>query len=410
MPKHVIVFEAFGSGAPLVPRAKAMGHRVSVVSHNAGGRRLPQSVRAQADRLVQVDTNDEAAVQAALDDLAASERVDAVISGNEYYVPLVARTAARLGCRGLDPARVERVRDKYAMRRALAAHGVRHPRFWTVEGRGDIDRLAPELTFPLVLKPRAAAGSFHVTKVDSLAALHAAYAHAQAEPHRELDRDLGASMLLETYLEGPEYSIEGVVTADGPRILSVTEKFLGSPPAFLEIGHIVEAPITRDLRARIAAYLEEVAAALDLWLGVFHGEIRFDAQGAPVLVEIGARLPGDRIAELVAHAGGPCMADLMIRAHLGEPVDVDDTPYPRAAGVAFFAPPSPDGWRDVAGLEAVRALPGCQPETLSLDLDKPLAGISDYRCRVGNVIFAAPTYEAVRASMTGAWDRVRFVA
>lgn len=410
MPKHVVVFEAFGSGAPLVPRAKAMGHRVSVVSRNAGGRRLPQSIQEQADRVIEVDTNDEAAVTAAVDDLAAGEGVDAIISGNEYYVPLVARIAARHGCHGLDPARVARVRDKHAMRQALAARGVRHPRFWTVASHADIDRLRPELPFPLVLKPRGAAGSFHVTKVGSIEALHAAYAGAQADPHRELDRELGESMLLEDYLEGPEYSIEGVIAVDGPRILSITEKFLGPPPGFLEIGHIVEAPVPPALRARIAAYFEDVVAALDLRLGVFHGEVRFDPEGAPVLVEVGARLPGDRIAELVSWAGGPSMADLMIRAHLGEAIRLDDGPYPRTAGIAFFAPPAVEGWHDVAGMDEVRTLPGCQPDTLSLDLDKPLHNLSDYRCRVGNVIFAAPTYEEVRASMAGAWDRVRFVA
>ncbi len=407
--RHVLLVEPIGSGAPLVDACRMLGHRVTALGLDHGDRRLPASVSDRADRLVRVDSNDEAAVHAAVAALGQAEPIAAVVAGNEYYVPLVARLAAGLGLPGLDPERVQAVRDKHAMRARLRAAGVRVPEFACPASMDEVTALSPTLRYPVVLKPRAAAGSFHVTRVAEPAGLIAAYARAQAETHRELDHEIGAAMLVEGYLEPPEYSVEGVVAADGPVVLSITEKLLGPAPAFVEVGHIVEAPVDAQMRTHIEAYIAEVVAALDIRLGVFHAEVRFDGAGRPVLVEIGARLPGDRITDLIVAAGGLSMPELSIRAHLGETLQVAPRPCPGRAGIAFFLPPRADGWARVEGLGEVRALPGCRADSLACDPARRPGHVDDYRARVGSVMFRAADYETVRAGIAGAHAHVRFV-
>jgi biotin carboxylase len=260
--------------------------------------------------------------------------------------------------------------------------------------------------YPAVIKPINLAGSVHVSKVVNEAELRRAYDALRADERRDLGRQCGSTVLVEAYVTGPEYSVEGYLADGTPQILSITEKFLGPEPHFVELGHIVEADLPGHRRAEIQRYVGEVLRALEITLGAFHAELRL-ADDGPVLMEVGARLPGDHICELIQLARGVSLPDMMIRSHLGNAGPA--RPGRRGfAGVRYVTAPDLGFYTDVTGLEELRALPGFQALGLDIGKGETIAPATDFRGRVGYAIFTAPTYAALRARLMRVDELVRF--
>ena len=87
---------------------------------------------------------------------------------------------------------------------------------------------AERVGFPAVLKPVESAGSVHVSRVDSLDGLRAAYRRLAADSRTDFGRGLDGPVLLEEYLDGPEISVEGYVEDGRAVVLAVTTKLLGT--------------------------------------------------------------------------------------------------------------------------------------------------------------------------------------
>jgi hypothetical protein len=121
--------------------------------------------------------------------------------------------------------------------------------------------------------------------------------------------------LLEAYVDGPEFSVEGYVTGGQVHFVSVTEKLLSAEPYFVELGHIVQANLSESTIHAIKCYTTRVVNALGVNLGPVHCEIRLGQKG-PVVMELAARLAGDRICDLIDLALGVSLPRIMIETYL----------------------------------------------------------------------------------------------
>ncbi|MGW9366876.1 ATP-grasp domain-containing protein, partial [Streptomyces albidoflavus] len=141
-------------------------------------------------------------------------------------------------------------------------------------------------------------------------------------------------------LEGPEFSLDGWVDADGPHLASVTTKFLSAPPDFFEMGHIATAPRCSPHGELLERFARQVVAAFDLTVGPFHIETRIVRDRGPVLIEVGARLAGDNIPELVL--AGPGVDLCAATADAARALAHDPGPLsPVSAGLAFVTADRP---------------------------------------------------------------------
>ncbi|MEV7386121.1 ATP-grasp domain-containing protein [Streptomyces sp. NPDC091215] len=397
---RVLVVEPVSSGTALLTAARDLGLRTVVASFDRDDRRLPDSVRPDIDTLVTVDTADETALTRAALRLHEDGGLRGVLPGFEFYVPAVARIAARLGLAGLAEDSVEQVRDKTAMRRRIDAAGLRVPRWAPAASAAELDAAADHVGFPCVLKPSDSAGSVHVTRADTRAELHRAHALLTADLRPDLGRTLDGRVLVEEYLDGPEVSVEGCVTASGEVVVvAVTRKFLGPEPHFVELGHIVQADLSTVERQAVEAYAADVVAALGVRVGPFHCELRLPG-GEPVLIELGARMGGDHIPDLVRLATGVSLPHLAVAAHTGLSLDPGRLPHgvpasaPRAkhAGIRFLTAPGRTDYRTVSGLTALRARPDVLDVQLYLKPGEPIPPDPDFRCRIGHAVYTADSY------------------
>lgn len=98
---------------------------------------------------------------------AAAERpFDAVVAAEDQGVVVAADAAAELGLPHNRPDAVRAARDKHLFRHRMAEAGIPTPAFRLVEPGEDAERVARELRYPSVLKPRSLSASQGVIRVD----------------------------------------------------------------------------------------------------------------------------------------------------------------------------------------------------------------------------------------------------
>ncbi len=261
--------------------------------------------------------------------------VDAVFTCDEAYVELAALVAGRLGLAGMTAEAARLCRDKHAMRRRLAQAGIGSAASIVASSRAQARLAAEQIGYPVVLKPRNLGGSIGVVRADSPADLDALFV-VSAEAVMPRVAPL-SGLLVEEYLDGPEYSVESVI-ADGTTITcGITEKVLGFAPFFEETGHFAR-PVDPGAEpdAQLIATVAAVHKALEIGVGATHCEIRMTRSG-PRVIEIAGRVGGDRIPAITRLATGVDLIGAAAAAAAGAPVTVRPSCH-RVAGIRMIYP------------------------------------------------------------------------
>jgi biotin carboxylase len=144
--------------------------------------------------------------------VAAGGRIDAVFALQEMAQVTVAETAQAVGAVGNAPEDVRCIRTKDVCRATLAAAGFPQPTVRLCADEAQAAAFLQESTGPWIVKPRDAMGSIGVSQIRSAADLATAIA---------LLPEQGA-FLVEEFVDGPEFSVEGIFLAGEPRILAIT--------------------------------------------------------------------------------------------------------------------------------------------------------------------------------------------
>lgn len=293
--------------------------------------------------------------------------VSGVLSWDEARILPAAHVADALGLPGGDPAAVERCRDKHLGRQAMARTGVRQPRSILVRDVDEATAAARELGYPVVLKPRAAAASYGVVRVDDEAGLRARFGFAHEATVPDAPRH-PSTVLVEELVEGPEVSVDSVVVDGVVTPVFVAHKELGFPPYFEETGHLVAYPDLLLSDPELRRELTAAHAGLGLRYGWTHAEFILAAPG-PTLVEVNGRLGGDLIPYLGMRAAGIDPGLLAAAAATGRAEPVRPT-RSGVAGVRFCYPEAADtlvrsASFDEAALPATldRAVPVVKPDS-----------------------------------------------
>ncbi|MFJ6797294.1 ATP-grasp domain-containing protein [Streptomyces sp. NPDC091268] len=397
----LVVEPASSGGATLIGVAAEMGLRVVVATADAGDRRLSDAVRAAADSVLTVETNDQAALEAAVLALHRAEPFEAVLPGSDIYVTATARVAAALDLPGLPVATVDRVRDKSVMRAAVAQAGLRTPRFAQATTDAELSAAADQVGFPCVLKPVACSGSIHVSRADDLDQLSAAFQRLVTDPEPDMGKLHEHRVLVEEYVQGPEFSADGYVLESGEvTVVALSRTLLGPEPDFVELGHLTPALVDDTTLKSVEAYVGDVVRAVGITSGPFHCELRLAADG-PVLIEIGARLPGDRIVELLRLVTGVSLPRVAIATALGVDLEAAGSfapPQAKSAGIRFFSAAGRSSYQELTGWPELEALPEVTESAVYFAPGETVPGVQDCRSRLGHALFTAD-------SPQGALDR-----
>jgi len=302
----------------------------------------------------QADPYDGEALVTAARDVARRHAPAGLLCYGEQYVQPAAAVVEALGLPGFSRAAIRNCRDKRRTRDALSAAGVAQPESVAVSSLHEARAVAARIGYPVVLKPRGLGASIGVVLVSCEHELEYGYRTAQT-PWFPGVPTYDDGVLVETYLDGPEISIDGAAVDGRYVALFVARKQLSEHPYFQETGHAVDSsdPLLRS--SELLEMLRSAHAALGLGRGITHSEVRLTSAG-PRIVEINARLGGDLIPQLGMLATGIDPARVAVDVALGRAPDVRTTRR-AVAEVRFFYPAEDSVVRGVR-LPHPESLPG----------------------------------------------------
>ncbi|GAA2340057.1 ATP-grasp domain-containing protein [Dactylosporangium salmoneum] len=292
-------------------RGRELGARVVLVAPRLGWE------RDEVDDWIPANPAEPAAVLAALADRPPPL---GVVNCSETCLETAAAIAARYGLPGLPAEVVARCRDKVLMGERLAAAGVPMARRYVLRRAEEAAAAVAAVGRPGVLKPSTGVASRYTVRFDDAAELaeRVRAFEAQLAGHRPAFlRHMDGRWLVESYLSGTGYSVESLVAGGVTTHLAVCEKGPITGPYFREIGHVSPPDLPTGLREELCELAGRAIQGLGIDNCVTHAEFKVPPEG-PRLLEIGARMGGGSIRQVVRHATGVDLLDLTLRLALGE--------------------------------------------------------------------------------------------
>lgn len=405
--KNILVIEPSSAGLGILPVAKSMGLGVFVFSANKDERVIPSDHYNYIDKLIEINTYDITALYNFAKKINRTHLLSAIIPGSEYHVPITSQLSAMMGLPGISPDHVDNLRLKNKTRDCLEKKSIRCPQYAVITTEEEISTASNTVGFPCVIKPVASAGSIHVSRINSSNELLQAYRAMCSDTWTELEKSIGSVAIIEEYIDGEEFSVEGYIENSQARFISITETFLTPEPLFVKIGHIIPANINTEKQKIIKSYIQEVITALNINLGIFHAELRIDQQG-PILLEIAGRLPGGRICDLIQLANGINFYQIIIQAHLGQSIKIDRQLIQQYAGIHYFELNGKEKFSHVNGLERLYDIPGFVEFKLLKKPGEYVQPLKDFTSLVATSIFIAPTYEEINLRLDSARSSITF--
>jgi biotin carboxylase len=367
------------------------------------------------DAAVPVRFDQEAASLQAIVARAADRPIDGVLAVGDRPVALAARVAQALGLPGNPPAAAAASTNKRICRERFAAAGLAVP--WFVElPVAEADRVTdPPARFPCVVKPLGLSGSRGVIRADSPAQLDAAIARVAAllsrKDVRALRSGLEETILVEGFIEGREFAVEGVLTGGTLRAFAIFDK--PDPldgPFFEETIYVTPSSLCASDQQSVLEHVQLAAAAVGLTDGPVHAECRVGSAGVFIL-EVAARPIGGLCSKVLRFtdrgAGAHALEEVLLQHAIGR----DISGYERerqSAGVMMIPIPKRGILKTVDGIEAAAAVSGIDEVRITAKRDQLLERLPEAGSYLGFIFARGVEPSRVVEALRIAHERLTF--
>ena len=358
---------------------------------------LPDAVGMQyADNAYVFDLADEECIE-----IARRHRVNGVMTlAADYPLPMVARICHELKLPGPSCDAVHAATNKYAMRQLFAAAGIPAPRSHHAMTLDEALEAHQKIDGPTIFKPVLSQGGRGITYISARATRD----EIKAAFERALHATRADGILVEEFIDGPEFSVEAITFAGVTHVVAVTDKLTSGEPYFVELGHSQPSQWpSQDTDQLIQTAITGVKALGIDW-AASHTEIRLGPNG-PCVMEIGARMGGGYITtHLVLLSTGIDMVKAAICLALQEEPDLK-VRHERGAAVRFLTA-KPGHVIKVSGIETIKHTVGvCLAEIWVRQGDEVIP-LLDSDGRVGYVICEAADPDMAGLLAEQAKDRI----
>lgn len=327
MQKRLLVLAAGILQVPVIKKAKEKGYYVIAVDGDSNAIGLQY-----ADKAICANITDEEIML----EIAREQHVDGVIHPcSEVSMNVMGRINDELGLAGITKEQAIRATNKHLMREAFEKGNAPSPKSILTDCAEDAwEHLQNDFSTDGILKPSRNSGSRGIAKVvrdmnkaDFINAYNIA-----------LNESRDKSVLIEQFIEGPEFSIEIIVWNGKVNVLTVTDKKTTGAPHFVELGHNQPSCYSKEDVETLKAAAVAGVKALGVNNCACHAEAKL-MNGKAYLMEIGARLGGDFISTELTHLStGVDMVAAAINVALGLEPDLSVKEEPKGACIRYFCP------------------------------------------------------------------------
>ncbi|MCW8916122.1 MAG: ATP-grasp domain-containing protein [Magnetovibrio sp.] len=304
---HIVIIGGGKSQLPFIRAAQDLGFRTIVFDLNADcpGATVAdlfyiQSIRETTPLVGRIRT------------LSKDHDIAGVMtySAHEHTLMAVALACEHLGLPSFSTASLATMMDKTRMKTCFTAAGIPTAQWLTTD---KFDDAATFVRGPIIVKPaKGAQGSQGVALVENT-----------DELRRHFDQAAFVStdgkVVLEEYLQGPEYSVDGIIINGTPHTLSLRQKHsLGAEHGFVMSGFTAAPP-----NPILEATALQAVGALDLNNSMFSIDVIDSPQG-PKIIECGVML--DCKIDRLLYFDGIDIYKILIQLITGYEPTIDNTP------------------------------------------------------------------------------------
>ena len=355
-----------------------------------------------------------------------------VVATDDATVEVANRAAAAIGLAHNAPSAARITRRKDLARAALAAAGLPVPAIRRVDLRHAIGPQLAGIEFPGVVKPLAMAASRGVIRADDLPGLEAACRRAGAIVSASAgisaqaatgtiadlsvavstDADERHTLLVESFVPGPEIALEGMLADGELSVLALFDK--PDPldgPFFEETIYVTPSRLPPPIQSLAAERVREGCAAYGLTEGPVHAELRIH-KGDAWIIEIAGRTIGGDCARLFTFGSGTSLEHLVLQRALRRAPGVSDVPFRdagRAAGVLMIPTPGAGTLRRVEGVMAASRIPGIREVSITVREGYELTPLPEGGTYLGFVFALGEDPADVEDSLRRAQETIRVV-
>lgn len=319
--KKIAIIGANDFQNPLILKAKSLGYETHVFAWQDGSIGEKTADYFYPISIVEKDEILEKCKEIGIDAIATIASDLATLTVN--YV------AEKLGLPGNSLECTKKSTNKYEMRKAFKEAGVATPGFEIVSSPEDIEKLS-DMEYPLIVKPTDRSGSRAITKIYKKEELEEAISKA-------IENSFEKKAIVEEYIEGNEFSAEGITYNGEHKFLTITRKATTGAPHFIETGHIEPAGLSKDMEEKIYNELTKALTALQITNSATHSEFKITPNGDIRIIEIGARMGGDCIgSDLVQISTGYDFIKMVIDVAMGNKPSFEKVTEPKIAVIRFI--------------------------------------------------------------------------
>lgn len=304
------------------------------------------------DRYLQIDCSDVDAAAARIVALGDTAPIDGVVAADDIGVVVAAVAGQKLGLPSNEPGAARATRDKAIMRQRLESGEVPQPRWATIHPSEDAAPVADSIGYPLVIKPLSLSAGQGVIRVDGPEELA-----DSADRVRAIIRstDLAdETLLLESFMNGSEVAVEGLVAAGNLLPLAIFDKPAESVGnGFEETILITPSRHEATVQTEILRVAAQAVRSLGLDQGPVHIELMVSGEKVSVIEVAGRSIGGLCSRSLSFGLMDTSLESLILRNAIGR-----DKPElrrsPDASGVLMLPIPSAGTLAGFEGLDEVR--------------------------------------------------------
>ena len=313
--KTLLIIGGSADALGIINIAKGLGLRVVVSDGDAGAPAFKE-----ADEVIIADIGN--IVVSAEKALASSKehKIDGVMSAGADIPYTVSYVAKSLGLPSIGVESAKYVMDKLLMKGLFKDAGVPTARFSTVNSFDHLERILPEITTLVMIKPTDSSGGKGVVRLlDNVDRIWAYEVAIEASPSR--------TCMIEEWIEGPRLSLTTILTREGIATPVFSEgnyaRLDEFSPYVIDDGADMPADISAEELVEIEALIKAAADSLSISEGILKAEIVLGPDG-PLISDITSGLSGPVYAcDTGAAQNSVNIALAAIDFALGFDVDVD---------------------------------------------------------------------------------------
>ncbi|HTR37834.1 MAG TPA: ATP-grasp domain-containing protein [Bryobacteraceae bacterium] len=338
--------------------------------------------------------------------LVAQTSVCGIVAVGDRPAYIAALAAQRMGIPYNSADSVQAARNKFLGRERFRLAGLLVPEYRRVPLSDGPEEPARTARYPCVLKPLGLSASRGVIRANNAGEFIAAFRRIETllrDPDiARLHEDQDQFLQVETFIEGREFALEGILTNGRLRVLALFDK--PDPldgPFFEETIYVTPSRGNAAVQREMVRTTETAIRALGLTHGPIHAEMRVNPRGVWML-EVAARPIGGLCARVL-----PGLEELILRHAAGE--DVTRIAMPTdAAGVMMIPIPREGIYVDVEGLEAALATPGIEDVIITAKQGQKLIPLPEGNSYLGFIFARGNSPEAAEAALRTAHQQLCF--